>query len=1064
MHRDAQGTWWTDGSRGLQRREAGSLVAYRKADGLANDRVRAIAPDDKGALWVGTDGGLSCFEEDGLQVLTAKDGLPGNVVTRLATAPDGSIWFTCPQSDSSSSGAGDSLCRFDGRSVRRYGRQQGLGVEIIGGLHVDPDGTVWVGAGGNNGRGGWNNGALTGAWRSEENRFVQLDASTGLSDLRVGAIERAADGRLWVLSESLEKLFDGRSSEVISIPGTVFTAVPLPNGDVWVGTKGGAYRWNQGLLSSWTPANGLEGRVQAIAVATNGVTWFGTARGLFRSENAESPPVLVPMEQRGSLAGSVWSLLVDRDGLLWIGTDNGVARFDGRAWSKLGPGDGLPGEVVYAIQQAADGAIWLGTDGGLVRYRPNKTRPATPAVTVRTDRATFPLAQVPSLVQGRWANFRFAAVDTGTPAARRQYCIELKSDAPGATNILSIQSEPQFDWQPARPGTYTASVSYLDGELNYSKPVIAQLTVAPPWFRNVFIMVPLVAGNLALLGWAIAARVLYVRKRREAVRLREQLLVEEQKARESAERARQSAEEAREAAELANKAKSAFLANMSHELRTPMNAIIGYSEMLQEEAQDMGDEAYIPDLQKIHGAGKHLLGLINDILDLSKVEAGKMTLYLEEFDVPKMVSEVAATVQPLVAKNGNTLVIECPPDTGVMRADVTKVRQTLFNLLSNASKFTEKGTIRLMVSYQSSVISGQSVSEPGALTTDYCPLITFSVTDTGIGMTPEQMSRLFQAFEQADASTTKKFGGTGLGLAISRKFCQMMGGDITVESEPGKGTTFTVTLPAVVREQAVAETPGSLPAPEPASQGSKGSILVIDDDANVRDLMERSLAKDGYRVVTAADGPRGLALARELEPAVITLDVMMPGMDGWAVLTALKSDPDTADIPVIMLTIVDDKNLGFALSAADYLTKPIDWPRLSAALKKHRRGSASPTVLVVEDDPNTRDMLRRGLEKDGWTVTEAANGKLGLAALTDPPPALILLDLMMPEMDGFAFMEELRARPGCRSIPVIVITAKDLTEDDRGRLNGEVARILQKGDHSPTDLLGEIRSLLPTTS
>jgi signal transduction histidine kinase/DNA-binding response OmpR family regulator len=568
-------------------------------------------------------------------------------------------------------------------------------------------------------------------------------------------------------------------------------------------------------------------------------------------------------------------------------------------------------------------------------------------------------------------------------------------------------------------------------------------------------MIPAGLTVLGLLGWAFVARTMVIRRKREAEQLREQMLEQETVARHALEsknkeleESRAAAEEAREAANEANRTKSQFLANMSHELRTPMNAIIGYSEMLQEEAEDLGQQDFIPDLQKIHGAGKHLLGLINDILDLSKVEAGKMTLYLEEFELPKLVREVAATVQPLVAKNGNTLIVECPEDIGVMKADVTKLRQTLFNLLSNASKFTEKGTVTLR-------IEPALNSQPSTL--------NFSVTDTGIGMTPAQMGKLFQAFSQADASTTRKFGGTGLGLAISRKFCQLMGGDITVESKTGVGTTFTATLPREVTE-AAPEEPAALPAETPARGSAAPSdqvtILVIDDDANVRDLMLRTLGKDGFHVETASDGKRGVELAKQVRPAVITLDVMMPGMDGWAVLSALKADPDTADIPVIMVTIVDDKNMGFALGASDYLTKPIDWKRLGTALKKHRRSGTGQSVLVVEDDANTREMLRRSMEKEGWTVVEAENGRLGLERLDDGMPALILLDLMMPEMDGFTFMEELRQRPGCAGIPVIVITAKDLTAEDHRRLNGQVERILQKGATSSSQLLTEIRTLL----
>jgi signal transduction histidine kinase/CheY-like chemotaxis protein len=590
-------------------------------------------------------------------------------------------------------------------------------------------------------------------------------------------------------------------------------------------------------------------------------------------------------------------------------------------------------------------------------------------------------------------------------------------------------------------------VSYVDGELNYSKPVLAQLTVVPPWFRNAFVVVPSGGMVLGLLGWAFIARSLVIRRKREAEELREQMFAQEHKARLELEAKNAELAEARVAADKANTAKSAFLANMSHELRTPMNAIIGYSEMLQEEAEDLGQKNFIPDLKKIHGAGKHLLGLINDILDLSKVEAGKMTLFLEEFDVAKLVSEVAATVHPLVAKNSNKLQVSCPADIGLMRADVTKVRQTLFNLLSNASKFTERGTITL------GVTRSAPNSQPSTL--------NFTVTDTGIGMTPEQISGLFGAFQQADASTTRKFGGTGLGLAISRKFCRLMGGDITVISEPGKGSTFTVVLPVRVPETPQPTDSDVITLQRQQQTNTSGPIvLVIDDDPTVRELMQRSLTKDGYRVAVAADGRSGLEMARQLHPAVITLDVMMPSMDGWSVLTALKADSVTADIPVVMLTVVDDKNMGFALGAADYFTKPIDWRRLSTVLHKYRKPAVAQTVLIVEDDERTREMLRRTLQKEGWQIREAANGRLGLEQLSHGAPGLILLDLMMPEMDGFGFMQALRQRADCRDVPVIVITAKDLTEEDRHRLSGDVARILGKETTSREQLVAEVRQLL----
>jgi signal transduction histidine kinase/CheY-like chemotaxis protein len=498
--------------------------------------------------------------------------------------------------------------------------------------------------------------------------------------------------------------------------------------------------------------------------------------------------------------------------------------------------------------------------------------------------------------------------------------------------------------------------------------------------------------------------------------------------------------------EVADRHKSEFLANMSHELRTPLNAIIGYSEMLQEDAADLGAEQFTDDLKKINAAGKHLLELINAVLDLSKIEAGKMELYLESFDVAALVQDIAAVIQPLAAKNDNRVDVRCPDGIGSMHADLTKVRQTLFNLLSNACKFTERGAVSLAVTRDAR---------------DSQDWLVFSVSDTGIGMTPEQLAKLFEAFTQADAATTRRFGGTGLGLALSRRLCRMMGGDVTVESASGRGSTFTVRLPARVVDavEAAAEEPAPPAEPVDRVPPGVGTVLVIDDEAAVRDLMQRFLTKEGFRVVTAAGGEEGLRRARELRPDAITLDVMMPGMDGWAVLSALKADRDLADIPVVMLTIVDDKNLGYALGAADYLTKPIDRERLVAVLGKHRRDRP---VLVVDDDVEIRQLLRRMLEPAGYAVVEAENGRVALKHLREGPPSVILLDLMMPEMDGFEFVAEFRRHEDWRGVPIIVITAKDLTREDRERLNGYVQKILLKGAHGRDELLAEVRELVAT--
>jgi len=509
---------------------------------------------------------------------------------------------------------------------------------------------------------------------------------------------------------------------------------------------------------------------------------------------------------------------------------------------------------------------------------------------------------------------------------------------------------------------------------------------------------------------------------------------------------------ARSVAEKANQAKSVFLANMSHELRTPLNAIIGYSEMLQEEAADTGQEDFVPDLQKIHSAGKHLLGLINDILDISKIEAGKMDLYLETFPLSVLIQEVVSTVQPLISKKGNHLEVRATANLGAMHADLTKVRQNLFNLLSNAAKFTENGTIILSVTYQSF---------------DASDWVEFRVSDTGIGMTAEQLSKLFQAFAQADASTTRKYGGTGLGLAITRKFCQMMGGDVTVESEYGQGTSFIMRLPALVIDPKTQQSPlisGATSAKEDEEIETLGSgsslVLVIDDDPAVRDLMQRFLAKEGFRVKGANSGEQGLELARELHPDAITLDVLMTGKDGWQILAALKADPTLAAIPVIMLTLVDDKNLGYALGAADYLTKPVEREQLIAVLQKYRRLPNTAPVLVIDDDQTTRQMLRRILEKEGWPVVEARNGQEGLARIIEHTPALVLLDLMMPEMDGFEFIEQVRQNSHLPKIPLVVVTSKDLTSTEWEKLNLAMIKVFQKGSYSREELVLQVRELI----
>jgi signal transduction histidine kinase/DNA-binding response OmpR family regulator/HAMP domain-containing protein len=489
----------------------------------------------------------------------------------------------------------------------------------------------------------------------------------------------------------------------------------------------------------------------------------------------------------------------------------------------------------------------------------------------------------------------------------------------------------------------------------------------------------------------------------------------------------------------ANQAKSRFLANMSHELRTPLNAIIGYSEILQEDAADKGDKAQVDDLQKIENSGRHLLGLINNILDLSKIEAGKMDVFIEPVDIQVLLDEVLSIVKPLAAKNENVIEVTCPADVGSFRSDQTKVKQCLLNLLSNANKFTSKGTLALTVAR------------------DGGSQVTFCVSDTGVGMTEKQLGQLFQAFSQADATTAQRFGGTGLGLAITKHFCTMLGGDVTVESTPGEGSTFTIRLP----DQGVAPAATESPVLAAAPADGRATVLVVDDDAAVRSLLAKTLEKEGYRVISAGNGVEALMLAREHRPQAITLDVLMPQMDGWAVLKALKADVDLCNIPVIVVTVLNERGMAIPLGAADFVTKPVDRQRLAAILRDHCAGPSGASILVVEDDLPTLDTLCRSLASMGYVAHTALNGQEGLDWLADhPAPSLILLDLMMPEMDGFEFLRELRKRPAVADIPVIVVTAKELTVEDVRILSGQTERIIAKDQAYLTELAAAVRGRL----
>lgn len=495
---------------------------------------------------------------------------------------------------------------------------------------------------------------------------------------------------------------------------------------------------------------------------------------------------------------------------------------------------------------------------------------------------------------------------------------------------------------------------------------------------------------------------------------------------------------ARDEALEGSRAKTAFLNNMNHELRTPLHTIIGYSDLLIEDCPNLTPEQITQDLKKVLAAGVHLLGLINDVLDLSRIEDGKMRLTATRFAVRPAIDAVVAAAQPLARERNNQLAVHCSQALGEMFNDEQRFRQVLSNLLSNAAKFTENGSITL---HASTILRNE------------VPHLLVSIADTGIGIASAQMSHLFQPFAQADTSPTRRYGGNGLGLAISRRLCQMMGGEIQVASTPGSGSIFSVMIPGIAPAGPPATRTPSLP------QHTAPTILAVLDPIASGHRVTGPLSLAGFRVITASCSDEAFALARAETPHLIAVDICTARPSGWEVVAALKADPALIHIPVVVTAFNSSFEQQLALRATDCFIKPVDWDRFEATLRGVVRDAPERRILVVDDDIDASDIARRLLEMEGWTVETAANGREALDRLSINLPALIIVDLVMPVMDGFCLVEHLQSTPQYWNIPTIVLSALSLTPEEHRRLNRRIPETQTDGVREP-NLLTLVRRLL----
>jgi signal transduction histidine kinase/ligand-binding sensor domain-containing protein/DNA-binding response OmpR family regulator len=948
-----------DWDSGLTRFDGRSFISFRAADGLVGNAVTGIRSAPDGALWIATTKGVSRYDYKSFASYAAADGLARDTVQTSARDTDGRLWFGYSRLagfGASTNGGGISV--FDGRRFRTYTMQDGLPDENVLAVRADERGGVWLGSSGV----GLGHGGL-GHFDGEHFHF--WNANDGLAGDNVVDLSLAADGSVWVLDvQNGLTHFDGKRVLGILHPAEQSVIFNRANrivcesgGSFWVAGYGGglAHFDGKGFGPFFVQSRTSADRAFGVATSTNnsspGImglwrdpdnTLWVAARGLNRYDGSRW--TAFDTRHGDLLQDFVLTVFRDSQQRLWVGTGGGVNIYDGQLWSSLDKNDGLSGSMVNTICQGPDGDLWFGTDKGLTRYRPRTTPLAAPLISIQTGTNYAAGDARPRALAGTRITFHFSVVDFETQGNRRIYRWRIAAGAPDAATLKSstdwhVTHEPSCEWVPDQPGDYTFAVQYVDRDLNYSEPARALLQIVTPWYSNAWIMAP---GGIAILGlfaWAFVARSLVIRRKREAERLREQMLEQERRARTEMEAkntqlvaAKEAAETAREQAESANAAKSEFLANMSHEIRTPMNAILGFSELLRTQLAASKERNY---LDAISSSGRTLLTLINDILDLSKIEAGKLEFQYEPVSVARVVDEIQKVFSIKAGEKGIKLLTEI--DTELPRAlmlDEVRLRQVLFNVVGNALKFTEKGNVKIHAWAESvaAVASSSSEDEPDETRVNLC----LEVSDTGIGIPKEQQEHIFGAFAQVSGQNTRKFGGTGLGLTITKRLTEMMHGAITVQSEPGKGSTFRLLFPNVAITELAESDAVATNGQGDFNQFAPATILVADDVALNRALVAGYFEGTAHKLITATNGLEALEQAEKHRPDLILMDMRMPELDGHETTKRLKAIPGLKHIPVIAVTASSfrDEEARARKTCDGFIRKPFNRAELIAELSR----------------------------------------------------------------------------------------------------------------------------------